>query len=127
VPVQSVVSFFLSRYNVANIARRAELKVSRLRGILEGRYKGYSWENSRLSQLYNDIQKRRMRLAGVPLREANKYRTYSPQYVDRLIGNVKSIVERIAKSVNADTADIRRGISMSDKTIDTIEKNSFWY
>ncbi|MEM1561277.1 MAG: hypothetical protein QXN35_06960, partial [Ignisphaera sp.] len=98
-------------------ARRAEVNVSRLVNIAQGVYKGHTWEWERLTKYYERLQYTRMRIAGVPVEDARRYKSASPSSVDTIISVAKTLQERIAYYYGLDVKDIRRGFQMSSKSI----------
>lgn len=112
--------WMVERYNIYTIARRTEVNVSRLVNIAQGVYKGYKWEWERLTKWYERVQYTRMRIAGVPIETARKYKGASPTTVDTYIEMAKSLQERIAYYFNMDVKDVRRGFQLSGKTIEDI-------
>ena len=119
--VPEFLKWMLGRYNIYTLASRAELNISRLVNIGQGLYKGYDWEWRRLERLYARIQYHRMRIYGVPVRTARQYQTASPKTVDMIIDWTKSLQERVAYYYAMDPKEIRRGFSISNKTLDEIQ------
>lgn len=117
---REILQWMVSRYNIYTIARRAEVNVSRLVNIAQGVYKGYDWEWKRLTKYYERLQYIRMRIAGVPRKDALKYKSASPRTIDEMISIAKTLQERIAYYYGLDVRDVRRGFQLSDKTLSDI-------
>jgi len=121
------LEFLFSRYNIETIARRANITWYRLPRIKERARIPLTWERNRLFEMYRKVQRRRMRLAGVPLRDAIKYSRYSPRYVDDIIRTIRFSQEKIADTLGKDRKAIRRGMSLSRKDWETLAEAWRWY
>ena len=121
------LEFIFSRYSIRTIARRANITWYRLPRIKERARIPLPWERNRLYELYQKIQYRRLRLAGVPLRDAKKFKRYSPRRVDDIIRTIKFSQEKIATIVEKDVKAIRRGMALSRKDWETLAEAWRWY
>lgn len=116
------IGFLIGLIDLPTISFQSGIPISTLQKYARGDFKPSAQRLVGLQKIYSNVQTIRLRMAGLPTREARRLSVSSRRKVDQFIRDTASTVSKLAKGNDVPETAIIEHMQQSEKTAEEL-----WY